>query len=462
MMVGAEDAKAGVGQSSFSGESYLDGVGNILQLARELRPNSTILILEVVSLPGTATAIVSDEWEKEFGWKYTLSKISVIQKSLATKYDAIFVPLQNLFDQVSEPHQWTPDGFLLSYAGHALIAHEWLNFIVGAGTSNPYPTGTPPVDNGLWSPMRTLDMLENTTSAIDTKPYADGHGRHQELQFSAPFQPNNSSHNLQPPRILRPGMKILFAGDSITDGHRMHSKPHQHEDPANGLGDSYVYLIAAHLASRHPELKLHFSNKGKSGRILKTLEERLETEVIENKPDIVTILIGINDVLMHHHHTTPNYTYYPILYEDVLTRIHRALPMTTIIVCEPFALDGSFSRGDKGMVKEFLNVTMQVAHKTRSVEKQYRNSMRAHDKSDASSTAVGSIHRISSSIGKTHFLPLQYAFSRLEEQAEFKGRRKWLDDGVHPTPAGQMIIARRWLELFYSLERGGGGGGGGG
>ncbi len=89
-----------------------------------------------------------------------------------------------------------------------------------------------------------------------------------------------------PPRRI--SMRILFQGDSITDCGR------NHQEPAS-LGTGYAALVAAMAHARHPSAKLEFLNRGISGNRVYDLEARWQRDCLDLEPDVVTILIGIND-----------------------------------------------------------------------------------------------------------------------------------------------------------------------
>ena len=84
-------------------------------------------------------------------------------------------------------------------------------------------------------------------------------------------------------------MKILFQGDSITDAGR------NREDYHN-LGNGYPKFAAPIIAANHPEIDFEFINLGISGHQTIDLVNRLESDFVDIQPDIISILIGINDV----------------------------------------------------------------------------------------------------------------------------------------------------------------------
>ena len=93
--------------------------------------------------------------------------------------------------------------------------------------------------------------------------------------------------------LFEKGQTILFIGDSISDYER--SRP-VGEGLFNAWGRSYVADVGSLLGCMYPELQLRITNMGISGNQARDLERRWETDVMERKPDWVSVLIGINDV----------------------------------------------------------------------------------------------------------------------------------------------------------------------
>ena len=93
--------------------------------------------------------------------------------------------------------------------------------------------------------------------------------------------------------IFEKGDKVLFIGDSISDYER--AKP-VGEGLFNAWGRSYVADVGSLLTCMYPELHLRVVNMGISGNQARDLEARWQTDVMDQKPDWVSILIGINDV----------------------------------------------------------------------------------------------------------------------------------------------------------------------
>ncbi|MEG0289138.1 MAG: SGNH/GDSL hydrolase family protein [Carnobacterium sp.] len=205
---------------------------------------------------------------------------------------------------------------------------------------------------------------------------------------------------------LKKEATILFIGDSITDANR------RREDPTD-LGCGYPLLVAAALLERYPELNLSLVNRGIGGNKITDLANRWEEDCLALDPDIVSILIGINDT-WHNVGTEAFGTqesidrfefYYRILLQTVKERTNAQ-----IILMEPFVLPHPIDR------KEWridLNSRIQVIRK---LAKEY----------------------------ETDFVALDERLNALgmkQSYAYWTGQ-----DGVHPTLAGHAVIAKAWLE----------------
>ena len=205
-------------------------------------------------------------------------------------------------------------------------------------------------------------------------------------------------------------MKILCFGDSITDMGR--DKNAESFDPWC-LGYGYPYVLSSKFSEEDP-LKHQIINRGISGNRIVDLYARIKCDVWNLKPDVLSILVGINDIW----HEIENKNgvelerfdkVYRMLIEDTL----KVLPDLKIILLEPFVLRGTATDGKQ---THFAKV------------KEYSKA----------------IKKIAEDFG-AEFVPLQ---SKLDECAQKYGAEKILWDGVHPTVAGSTIIANEWLKVF--------------
>lgn len=202
---------------------------------------------------------------------------------------------------------------------------------------------------------------------------------------------------------------ILFQGDSITDGGRG-----RNEDLNHILGHSYPYIIASKLGRQYAHEQPLFINRGVSGDRVSDLYARWNEDAISLKPDLLSILIGVNDAWRIMNRLPEGATdRFERAYRNLLAETREVLPDTELVLCEPFILK--------------VGVTEDNWSSWRSKLDHY-----------------GEIVRELSQEFNAVFVPLQEAFDRETEQAEAS---YWLWDGVHPTAAGHHLIAEEWLRV---------------
>lgn len=205
-------------------------------------------------------------------------------------------------------------------------------------------------------------------------------------------------------------IRILFQGDSITDAFRAR------EDEKN-LGCGYPDLVAAELGFENPG-KYEFLNKGVSGDRIVDLQARIKKDMINLKPDVISILIGINDVWHEiEEHNGVSTAKYELLYDMLIKEIKNELENTKLMIIEPFVLQGTAT---SGKWESFKQGQMEKAEAAKGVA--YRNGV--------------------------PFVPLQEKFNAVSKLAP---DGFWLADGVHPTPAGHELIKREWIKAFKKL-----------
>jgi lysophospholipase L1-like esterase len=86
---------------------------------------------------------------------------------------------------------------------------------------------------------------------------------------------------------------LVMIGDSITDCGRVRPVG---ESVGGDLGNGYVALIHAMLSTTCPQQHIRVRNTGISGNTVRDLAARWQSDVLDLKPDWVSIMIGINDV----------------------------------------------------------------------------------------------------------------------------------------------------------------------
>jgi len=203
---------------------------------------------------------------------------------------------------------------------------------------------------------------------------------------------------------IKPNATILFQGDSITDVGRSRE--------TDDLGSGYPNYVAALFNSAYPELNVKFINKGISGNRVIDLKNRWTEDCIALAPDVVSILIGVNDTWRRYdsNDETSAEAYYED-YKTILSRVKDELGDVPIIILEPFLLPYP---EDRIKWRVDLDPKIQMARK------------------------------VAKEFGAT-YIPLDGIFASKCMDTEYSF---WAADGVHPTSAGHALIARAWLEAI--------------
>jgi len=206
-------------------------------------------------------------------------------------------------------------------------------------------------------------------------------------------------------------MKIVMLGDSITDAGK-----NSERGSTLPVGQSYVMLLNAELSCKYPQ-KLIFDNQGISGNRIVDVYARIKADCWNKQPDVVSILIGVNDVW----HEVGNlngvdqkrfYRVYKMLVEDTKERY----PGCKFILMEPFVLKARATEENWDYFKA------EIAGRGKAVSK--------------IAEETGSV-----------YVPLQQVF---DKACSIAPADYWLADGVHPTPAGHHLIAEAWKNAFES------------
>ncbi|MEU0804109.1 GDSL-type esterase/lipase family protein [Streptomyces sp. NPDC005970] len=90
---------------------------------------------------------------------------------------------------------------------------------------------------------------------------------------------------------VRPGSTVMFTGDSITDCQRLESE--------DGLKFGYPLRVAGERGLRRPNRPVTWLNTANAGDKVMDLESRWQTDVLDARPDVVSILVGVNDMGWH-------------------------------------------------------------------------------------------------------------------------------------------------------------------
>ena len=201
-------------------------------------------------------------------------------------------------------------------------------------------------------------------------------------------------------------MRILFQGDSITDAARK-------RDDFYDLGVGYPKYAAELIQEAYPNTEFEFINRGIGGHRTIELMNRWDADAIDLQPDVISILVGINDTWHYYSHgkvlTDEDFeNYYRTILERIKNETHAK-----IIILEQFMLPIP----DKEYFRENLDPKIQI---TRKLAREYADA----------------------------YIPLDGIFAAAcveEPWTEFSA------DGVHPIEKGRKLIAKYYLEAFNKL-----------
>ena len=208
---------------------------------------------------------------------------------------------------------------------------------------------------------------------------------------------------------------ILFQGDSITDGGR--DRGSYYANNTSGMGKGYVSQIATELLGAYPEKSLRIYNRGISGHKVHQLRDRWIDDCLNLKPDILSVMIGVND---YWHTMTHAYAAGPDVYKSDLLQLLETtkshLPEIKMIIAEPFYVPGGTAIDNAVWTKGFPI---------------YQSSCReVAEEMDAA------------------FIPLQSIF---DEALKKYPVEYWCPDGVHPSLAGSYLMSEAWLKVINNM-----------
>jgi acyl-CoA thioesterase I len=206
---------------------------------------------------------------------------------------------------------------------------------------------------------------------------------------------------------LQPNLTLLFQGDSITDAGR--DRLDFKANSPSGLGNGYPVPICRTLLERFPDHHLQCYNRGISGDGIEDLHRRWRTDTLPLLPDWVSILIGVNDCWRFCTLGSGNSPGdFFDSYQKLLQTTRTELPFVNLILCEPFLLPVDL------VEDEWIADLEQRQQAVRSLAEEF---------------------------GAT-LVPFQ---SALDQAAKQYPLPQLLEDGVHPTPLGHILLADCWL-----------------
>ena len=213
-------------------------------------------------------------------------------------------------------------------------------------------------------------------------------------------EPEKAGENRAEMPAFHDGDRILFQGDSITDGNRGRT-----QDPNHILGHGYQFIIAAKFGGHLPERHLVFMNRGVSGNTVADLAKRWDKDTLALKPDILSILIGVNDLNRH-----VSVEDYRLGYDQLLAETIKALPEVRLVLCEPFGLPVGARKGNwEGYRAELARMQAVVAE-----------------------------------LGEKYHAPVVHFQKMFDDACQKAPAEYWIWDGVHPTYNGHQLMADEW------------------
>ena len=225
--------------------------------------------------------------------------------------------------------------------------------------------------------------------------------------------------------------RVLFIGDSVTDGgwgnsagHSIPSDKRNQWDQNHIFGHSYMMLCAAHFQSNLPEYDYKFMNRGISGDDLTRLEARWEKDVIKMNPDVLSVLVGTNDVHYYLENKESDFDFagWELRYRGLLDQVRNSNPKIRFVLSTPFvAKVGKIGENEDYALRDSL------------------------------------IHRLSgivASIAKDYeavLLRYDELFAAQKKEHPLVPMKHWIWDGIHPTAAGHKLMADLWINPTFTI-----------
>ena len=224
--------------------------------------------------------------------------------------------------------------------------------------------------------------------------------------------------------------RVLYIGDSITDGgwgrsggSAKASKERNHTDLNHVYGHSYMMLCAAYYQSQWPDCDWQFWNRGISGNTLFQMADRWQEDALSLTPDVISILIGTNDVGAYLDECKKagkpftieefDYNRWESQYRHLLDTTRMVLPNAELVLCTPFVGKST------GQVR--MAITDSLAQIVRKIADDFK-------------AVVVSFDQLFANLQKSEPTP-----------------KYWIWDGIHPTAAGHQRMAELWESRCHDL-----------
>lgn len=221
----------------------------------------------------------------------------------------------------------------------------------------------------------------------------------ESMRASSPYGSDSENKSLT----------FLFQGDSITDGNRG-----RNADPNHIMGHGYAYSIASCIGADFCKNKHLFINKGISGNTISDLEKRWQNDALDLNPDIISILIGINDVAseIDQKPTALNNVEFENKYRKLILDTRKANSAIVLVLCLPFVAPVGKRNTN------FEDWNQATIEKARSIQK----------------------------LAKEYDAVLVNFPQVLEKAIKKASADYWIWDGIHPTVPFHTLMAREWIK----------------
>lgn len=230
-------------------------------------------------------------------------------------------------------------------------------------------------------------------------------------------------------RTMMPQRRVLFIGDSITDGgwgrsggDMRPSSERQEWDKNHVYGHGYMEQCASYFESESPEEEPLFWNRGISGNTLHQMAERWQDDCLALRPNIVSILVGTNDIhqYLDEKQKSPDKAFdlaaWEAEYRQLIALTRDSLPGVELVLCTPFVAKAGWV-GEADNYAEREQLVRQLAEAVKRI---------AHD---CHATLV----------------PFDELFDELRSKHPTSNNSYWIWDGIHPTPAGHRRMSELWI-----------------
>ncbi len=217
---------------------------------------------------------------------------------------------------------------------------------------------------------------------------------------------NTKTRNSKPEKE---NLVFLFQGDSITDGNRGRT-----EDPNHILGHGYCFAVSSRIGADFSQYGYQFINRGIGGNTLSDLEKRWQNDTLDLKPDVLSLLIGINDVnqVIDGKKEALDVKAFESTYRKLLTSCVEQNQNILIVLGVPFFFASGWR---KEQYAKWHPLTVERAEVVKRIAADFNAVLIDYPK----------------------------VFEEAQKQAPID---YWIWDGVHPTAFGHELMAREWIK----------------